>query len=118
MSSAPDAASPRSPVRAAVAGRLVGIFLVLLGLTIAIGSEYQIHDISRWARDMEATEAYRTDPATERRVFYHTVRVNQLRATRWSLFGHGTAGIASVAVGLLLIVRYRPRRAAPPTPAD
>lgn len=99
--------------RSASAGRILGIFLILLGLTIAVGSEYQIREISRWARDMQATEAYRTDPATERRVFYHNVRANELRATRWGLFGHATTGIASVAVGLLVLLRAWPRPAAP-----
>lgn len=113
MSGTTDTTTRGPLVRAAAAGRIVGIFLILLGLTIAIGSEYQIREISRWARDMQATEAYRTDPTTERRVFYHNVRANQLRATRWSLFGHATTGIACVAVGLLVLVRAWPRRTAP-----
>jgi hypothetical protein len=101
---------PPTQVRFAALARILGVALLLGGLVIGAGTEYQIRDQSRWARDLIASPPRAGDAAVQAKAHYHLSRVEEQRRTRWSLFGHGTWAVLFVGSGAALLWRGTRRR--------
>lgn len=107
-----NAHAPTSPVpdRLAPVARILGVALLLLGIAIGAGTEYQIRDQSRWARDLIVSPSRADDAAVQADAQYHLARVEEQRRTRWSPFGHGTWALLCAAGGAALLWRGSRRR--------
>lgn len=89
---------------------MLGVTLLLLGLLIGGGTEYQVRDVSRWAGDLTTSPSHAADPVVQANAHYHLARTDAQRRGRWSLRGHGTWGLLSVVAGAALLWRGARRR--------